>query len=52
MERGVREQRQVDDHISLPAYDFLLDALWDIFVVEQVLNLIYSPFIKYRKLDI
>jgi len=33
--------RIVDDHISLPAYDFLLDALSDIFDVEQFLNLIY-----------
>jgi hypothetical protein len=52
VERGVLEQQQVDDHISLPAYDFLLEVLCDIFVAEQFLNLICSPFTKYRNLDI
>jgi hypothetical protein len=49
---GVREQAQVNDHISLPANHFPLHAVFDIFVVERFLNLIYSSLAKCRKLDI
>jgi hypothetical protein len=31
---GVRERPQVNDHISLPAFHFLLHALFDILFVE------------------
>lgn len=49
---GVREQTQVNDHISLPANHFPLHAVFHIFVWEQFLNLIYSSLAKCRKLDI